>query len=87
MLYKVNVRFSGTAALDLEANSIEEVRTIASELSVVDIARTGKVDILSFDIAAKEITPAAALGGSHTVDEDEDGPRKPRPSGWYRPPA
>ena len=83
MRYKVNVTFQGTASL--EADTPEAARQAAAELTPVDLARQGHADILSFKIAAREVTPAAALGGEHDDPQTENAPRKARPSGWYRP--
>lgn len=85
MRYKVNVTFQGTAVLELEADTVEAARLAAAELTPTDLARQGHADILSFKIAAREITPAAALGGEHEEEARENGVQKPRPSGWYRP--
>ena len=86
MRFKVNVTFQGTASLEVEAPNADAVRLMAQEVTVTDLARTGHVDILSFKIAAREVTPAAALGGdSDDGGGNESGPNKPRPSGWYRP--
>ncbi|MBV9851749.1 MAG: hypothetical protein JO250_18930 [Armatimonadetes bacterium] len=85
MRYKVNVTFQGTATLVIEADSPEAARLAAKEITVADLARAGQADILSFQVAAREITPAASLAGEHADAPEEDAPRKPRPSGWYRP--
>ncbi len=86
MRYKINVTFQGTATLELEAASLEAARLAVSEMEVPDLARQGLADILSFKIAAREVTPTSALAGEgDTSDADENAPRKPRPSGWYRP--
>lgn len=86
MRYKINVGFQGTASLEIEADSPDDARHLAAALTVTDLARTGHADVLSFKIAAREVTPASALGGEH---HDESGnertPTRPRPSGWYRP--
>ena len=81
MRFKVTVTFQGLAALEIEAATPEAARLAAKELTVADLARAGQADILAFHAAAREIVPAAA----HEDAEDEDAPRKPRPSGWYRP--
>ena len=85
MRYKVNVTFQGSATLEIEADTPEAARLAAAELTPADLARQGHADILSFKIAAREVTPAAALGGEHDEPEAENAPRRPRPSGWYRP--
>jgi hypothetical protein len=78
--YKVQLRFTGSASLDIEADSVEVVRRKIAELELADIARVGHADILSFEVAAREITPANIAG-----DDDEESADRPRPSGWYRP--
>lgn len=85
MRYKLNVTFQGTATLEIEADSVEAARVAATELTPVDLARQGHADILTFKIAAREVTPVSALGGHNDEAAAEAGPQKPRPSGWYRP--
>ena len=84
MLYKVTVTFQGTAVVEMDAETPEAARLAAAEMTLPDLARQGHTDVRSLKIAAREITPAASLSG-----QDEEGaentPRKPRPSGWYRP--
>jgi hypothetical protein len=84
MRYKLNVTFQGTATLEVEADTPEAARQAATELTPVDLARQGHADILSFKIAAREVTPTASLGGEHDEPQAENAPRKARPSGWYR---
>ena len=79
--YKVTVTFQGLASTEIEAASPDAARLAAKELTVADLARAGQTDILAFQVTAREIVPAAA----HEEAEDENTPRKPRPSGWYRP--
>ena len=81
MRFKVTVTFQGLATLEIEAATPEAARLAAKELTVADLARAGQADILAFHAAAREIVPAL----SHEEAEDETAPRKPRPSGWYRP--
>lgn len=81
--YKVLLKFTGTASIDVEADSVEAVRQRISELELTDIARVGHADILSFELSAREITPTVVPSG--TDDEDGEGASRPRPSGWYRP--
>lgn len=83
--YKVNVTFQGTATLEVEASTPDEARLLAGELTPADLARQGHADVLSFKVAAREVTPTAALSGEHQDDSEEDAPRPTRPSGWYRP--
>jgi len=84
MRYKVNVNVQATASVEIDAASPEAARLIAAELTIPDLARHGQADILSLKITAKEITPLASLSGEEE-SSGENGPRKPRPSGWYRP--
>ncbi len=83
--YKVNVAFQGTATLEIVAVSPEAARLAVLELALPDLAREGHSDVHTLKIAAKEITPASALSGQDEEAGDENAPRKPRPSGWYRP--
>jgi len=83
--YKVNVAFQGTAVVEIIAASPEAARLAAGELTLADLAREGHSDVHALKIAAKEITPASALSGQDEEAGDENAPRKPRPSGWYRP--
>ena len=64
--------------------SPEAARLAAAELTLPDLARQGQADILSLRVIAKEITPMASLSGEEDAVGD-NGPRRPRPSGWYRP--
>ena len=83
--YKVSVAFQGTAVVEVEAESPEAARIAAADMTVDDLARKSHSDISALKIAAKEIVPVSALSG-HGDEAAEDGaPRKPRPSGWYRP--
>ncbi len=81
MRYKVNISFAGTASLVIEADTTEDARTMASELTVTDLARAAQVDILTLKVGAREVTAALPEDGA----PDDSAPRKPRPSGWYRP--
>ena len=83
--YRVNVTFQGTATVEIEAASSEAARQQALSLTVTDLARAEQADILSFKVAAREITLTASLAGEHGDESEENTPRKPRPSGWYRP--
>ncbi len=82
--YKVSVSFQGTAVLEIEAGSPEEARIAAAEMTVGDLARPSHSDISALKVMAKEIILASALSGQDEADA-ENAPRKPRPSGWYRP--
>lgn len=83
--YKVNVAFQGTATVEILAASPEAARLAAGDLTLADLAREGLSDVHALKIAAKEITPTSALSGQDEEAGDESAPRKPRPSGWYRP--
>jgi hypothetical protein len=78
------MRFSGSASVEVEADSVESARRSVLELDLADIARAGYADILSFDIATREITESTGPGGGSDAD-DAEGANRPRPSGWYRP--
>jgi hypothetical protein len=77
--YKILLRFTGTAGIELDGDSIEAVRRKISEIELADIARVGHADILSFEVAAREITQVTAPGSHEDDDESQD---RPRPSGW-----
>lgn len=81
--YKVSVSFQGTAVLEIEAGSPEEARIAAGEMTVGDLARPAHSDILTLKVMAKEIILASSLSGED--ESQSEAPRKPRPSGWYRP--
>lgn len=83
-LYKVNLRFTGSASVEIEAESAEAARVAALELEIADLAMPGSCDILQFQIAAREITATSSLGGA-SDEEGEEAASRPRPSGWYRP--
>ncbi len=85
MRVKLNLVFSGTATVEMEADSVEAARLSASELTLADLARAGHTDILSFKVAAREATPTSALGGEGDDTRTGDDRRTARPSGWYRP--
>ncbi len=82
--YKVSVAFQGTAVVEMEAESPEAARLAAADMTVDDLARKSHSDISVLKIAAKEIIPLSAINGEQEAAE-ENAPRKPRPSGWYRP--
>lgn len=81
--YKVSVSFQGTAVLEIEAGSPEEARLVAADVTVGDLARPAHSDILTLKVMAKEIILTSSLSGEDEMTENA--PRKPRPSGWYRP--
>lgn len=82
--YKVSVSFQGTAVLEIEADSPEDARIAAAEMTVGDLARPAHSDISTLKVMAKEIILASSLSGEDEA-QSENAPRKPRPSGWYRP--
>ena len=82
--YKVSVSFQGTAVVEMEAETPEAARIAASEMTVDDLARKSHSDISTLKTAAKEIVPLSSISGQEDAAE-ENAPRKPRPSGWYRP--
>ena len=82
--YKVSVSFQGTAVLEINAESSEEARIAASEMTVDDLARPSHSDIVTLKVMAKEIILASSLSGEDN-EMSESTPQKPRPSGWYRP--
>ncbi len=84
MRYKVTVTFQGTAVMEMDTETPEAARLAAAEMTLADLARQGHADVRSLKIAAREITPASALSGQEE-EGAENAPRKPRPSGWYRP--
>ena len=53
-------------------------------MTVGDLARPAHSDISTLKVMAKEIILASSLSGEDEV-QSENAPRKPRPSGWYRP--
>lgn len=79
--YKVIVTFQGVATLEIEAGTPMEARQNVKELTIADLARANRTDILSLHVGAREIVPVSHEDG----EEDESGPPKSRPSGWYRP--
>ncbi len=83
--YKVSVAFQGTAVVEMEAESPEAARNAAADMTVDDLARKSHSDISALKVAAKEIVPLSAISGQGDERADENAPRKPRPSGWYRP--
>ena len=83
--YKVSVAFQGTATVEMEAESPEAARLAAAEMTVDDLARKSHSDIGTLKIAAKEIIPLSAISGQSDDAAEETTPRRPRPSGWYRP--
>jgi len=81
--YHVTLSFTGKAMVELTAASAEAARHAAVEMTLSDLALTGRADVLSFKIIPGEINKIAA--GEDDGDDDDAQQRKPRPSGWYRP--
>lgn len=67
--------------MEITADTVEAVRRKIAELELVDIARVGHADVLTFEVSAREIT-AAVSPGTH---DDDDAVDRPRPSGWSLP--
>lgn len=82
MRYKVNVRFTGAAIVEVDAASPAEAREIVLQMNVADLARPTISDVYQLEVAAREITVASSLTQGH---DEEEAKNKPRPSGWYRP--
>lgn len=70
--------------VEMEAESPEAARLATADMTVDDLARKSHSDIGVLKVAAKEIVPLASLSGADDSAEDQK-PRPPRPSGWYRP--
>jgi len=83
--YKVSVAFQGTAVVEMEGESPEAARMAAADMTIDDLARKSHSDISALKIAAKEIIPVSAISSQGDESTEENAPRKPRPSGWYRP--
>ena len=78
--YKVVVTFQGVATLEIDADTPNEARQHVRDLTIADLARANRTDVLSLHVGAREIVPMSDEGM-----EDESAPPKARPSGWYRP--
>jgi hypothetical protein len=82
MRYKIDVRFAGTATVEIDADNPTHAREQALALTLADLARAGGPDIRQFELATRDITQMAP----GLVEEPADaGQSRPRPSGWYRP--
>jgi hypothetical protein len=68
--------------VEINAPTADAARHAAIEMSLSDLALTGRCDLLNFRIIPGEITKVV-------IDDDDDAeeelPRKPRPSGWFQP--
>jgi hypothetical protein len=82
MRYKIDVRFAGTATLEIEADSPGPARDQALAMTLADLARAGGPDIRQFELAIREMNVMAASGDE---SDESGGDRRSRPSGWYRP--
>jgi hypothetical protein len=78
--YQVTLSITGRAIVEMTAPSAEAARHAVVELTLSDLAMTGRADILTFKVIPGEITKLLIEG-----DDDDDEPRQARPSGWYRP--
>jgi hypothetical protein len=81
--YHVTISLSGKAMLEVVAPSSEAARHAAIQLSLADLALTGKADVLNFRVVPGEIKKITT--SDDDTDDEDDQPNKPRPSGWYRP--
>ncbi|MGO8670881.1 MAG: hypothetical protein ACLQVD_05915 [Capsulimonadaceae bacterium] len=79
--FKVQIRLVGSAFIEVDADTPEQARRAAMELSLADIARPGYAELIEFQVAPREITAAGPHG---TSDDDDAAAERPRPSGWYR---
>jgi len=83
--YKIDLRFSAIATVELVADSPAAAREAALQMNLADLARPGHADISQFDVAVREITSTASLSHGADDTQDPEAASKPRPSGWYRP--
>jgi hypothetical protein len=81
--YHVTASITGKAMLEITAPSADAARHAAIEMTLSDVALTGRSDILSFKIIPGEVT--RVVMDDDDLTEEEEQPKKPRPSGWYRP--
>jgi len=80
--YKVDIRFAGTATVEVEATGPDQARTMVGEMTLADLARPGAIHVLQFDLATRDVV---VVGGGDYGEDGESGSNRPRPSGWYRP--
>ena len=85
MRYKINLRCTAAAVVEIVADSPGAAREAALQMTLADLARPGHADITQYDLAVREITAATSLTHGSDDTEDPEGAGKPRPSGWYRP--
>jgi len=69
--------------VEVTAPSADAARHAVIEMSLSDLALTGRADLLNFKIIPGEITKIVT-NDDESDDEDEQ-PKRSRPSGWYRP--
>jgi hypothetical protein len=80
--YLVTISITGKAMVEVNAPGADAARHAVVEMSLSDLALTGRADLLKFKIIPGEITKVV----TDDDDTDDDEPaHKPRPSGWYRP--
>lgn len=79
--FKILVNYKGMASVEVKADTVEAARRAAADLTLIDLARVGHSDIISFELAVREISEATGPGAFSDEPETSD---KPRPSGWYR---
>jgi hypothetical protein len=81
--YRVTLTFTGNAAFNVEADNTEAAREKAMATTLEDLAKQGFADVTNLKLSLRDVSTTTALYGGD--DDDETAPRKPRPSGWYRP--
>ena len=81
--YHVTISLSGKAMIEVSAPNVEAARHAAAEMTLSDLALTGRADVLHFKIVPGEITKLVTNDGDG--DDEDEQTRKSRPSGWYRP--
>jgi hypothetical protein len=81
--YHVTISITGKAMVEVVAANAEAARHAVTEMSLSDLALTGRADLLHFKIIPGEITKMVM--NEDEGDDDDELPRSQRPSGWYRP--
>jgi len=69
--------------VEVIAPNIDAARHSVVEMSLSDLAMTGRADLLSFKLIPGEINKVITVDGDD--DDDDETPKRSRPSGWYRP--
>ncbi len=80
--YLVTISITGKAMVEVPASSSDAARHAVVEMSLSDLALTGRADLLNFKIIPGEITKVTT---NDDDTDDEEPPQRSRPSGWYRP--